>query len=32
MGIKEVIGSRRIKTGAIEEDKQVVQAGIEDQW
>ena len=29
-GIKEEIGSSGIKTGAAEEDKQVVQAGIED--
>jgi len=31
-GIKEVIGSRGIKTGIVEEGKQVVHSGIKDQW
>jgi len=31
-GIKDVIGSREIKTGTVEEGKQVVHSGIKDQW
>jgi hypothetical protein len=31
-GIKEVKGSRGIKTGTAEEGKQVVHSGIKDQW
>lgn len=31
-GIKEVIGYRGIKTGTVEEGKQMAHSGIKDQW
>jgi len=30
--IREVVGSRGIKTGTVEEGKQMVQSGIKDPW